>query len=83
MCMAHTVIITKFYFERCLKLVRPGGIIAIDNILLNGRIIQDNLPQTPPSHAILREFNAHLPYDKRIIPITLPLGDGLTLIQKI
>lgn len=73
---------TPHYFERCLKLVRPGGIIAIDNILLNGRIIQDNLPQTPPSHAILREFNAYLPHDKRIIPITLPLGDGLTLIQK-
>lgn len=76
---------TPHYFERCLKLVRSGGIIAIDNILLNGRIIQnhtENAPNTPESLAILQAFNASLPNDKRIIPITLPLGDGLTLLMK-
>lgn len=73
---------TPHYFERCLKLVRSGGLIAIDNILLNGRIINDVNEHSPASHAILRDFNAHLPHDERIIPLTLPLGDGLTLILK-
>ncbi|ULJ60847.1 O-methyltransferase [Wielerella bovis] len=73
---------TPHYFERCLKLVRSGGLIAIDNILLNGRIINDVNENSPASHAILRDFNAHLPHDERIIPLTLPLGDGLTLIIK-
>lgn len=74
---------TPQYYERCLQLVRSGGIIAIDNILLGGRVYQssDNT-QAPPSLAILQEFNANLPHDKRIIPLTLPLGDGLTLLLK-
>ena len=73
---------TPHYFERCLKLVRSGGVIAIDNLLLNGRIVQENAPNLPPSYAILRKFNASLMNDQRIISQTLPLGDGLTLIQK-
>lgn len=71
---------TPHYYERCLKLVRRGGIIAIDNLLLGGRITQHSHPT--PSHAILRQFNADLAQDPRIITLTLPLGDGLTLIQK-
>lgn len=73
---------TPHYFESCLKLVRSGGIIAIDNILLNGRITQPIHDHSPPSHAILQQFNANLPHDSRIIPFTLPLGDGLTLLIK-
>lgn len=73
---------TPHYFERCLKLVRSGGIIAIDNVLLGGRVIHAPDDNSPPSHQILREFNRQLPHDNRIIPITLPLGDGLTLLQK-
>lgn len=73
---------TPQYYERCLKLVRKGGIIAIDNLLLGGRILNQTTHHSPPSHTILQEFNAHLPHDKRIIPITLPLGDGLTLLMK-
>lgn len=73
---------TPHYFESCLKLVRRGGVIIIDNILLNGRIIQPIGENSPPSHAILRQFNANLPYDERVMPLTLPLGDGLTLLMK-
>ena len=73
---------TPHYFESCLKLVRSGGIIAIDNILLNGRITQSIQENSPPSHAILQQFNASLPHDTRIVPFTLPLGDGLTLLMK-
>ena len=62
--------------------MRPGGIIAIDNLLLNGRIIQSPAERSPASQAILQTFNAGLPRDNRIIPLTLPLGDGLTLLLK-
>ena len=73
---------TPQYYERCLQLVRSGGLIAIDNILLNGRVLHEAEKSSPPSLAILQQFNASLPHDKRIIPITLPIGDGLTLLLK-
>lgn len=73
---------TPHYFERCLKLIRRGGMIAIDNLLLNGRIVQNVHENSPPSHRILRDFNAQLAQDPRIIALTLPLGDGLTLLIK-
>lgn len=72
---------TPHYYERCLQLVRAGGIIAIDNLLLGGRIA-DNGGNHPPSHAILQAFNASLPQDPRIDALTLPVGDGLTLLRK-
>lgn len=73
---------TPQYYERCLQLVRRGGIIAIDNLLLNGRITCTANANSAPSHAILQSFNCALPYDSRIVPLTLPLGDGLTLLLK-
>lgn len=73
---------TPQYYERCLQLVRPGGIIAIDNILLGGRVLEQAPDNAPPAWPILQAFNAALPHDERIIPITLALGDGLTLLQK-
>ncbi|MCF7522063.1 O-methyltransferase [Neisseria sp. ZJ106] len=73
---------TPQYFERCLQLVRSGGIIAIDNILLGGRVMEEHGGNAPPSLAILKTFNQNLPHDARIVPITLPVGDGLTLLLK-
>lgn len=73
---------TPQYYESCLKLVRSGGLIAIDNILLNGRVMHEAAESSPPSLKILQDFNAALPHDARIIPITLPVGDGLTLLLK-
>ncbi|MDK4681243.1 class I SAM-dependent methyltransferase [Kingella negevensis] len=73
---------TPHYYGRSLKLIRSGGIIAIDNILLNGRIINPVSENSPASHAILRQFNAELAQDPRIVTLTVPLGDGLTLILK-
>ena len=73
---------TPHYFERALQLVRPGGIIAIDNLLLGGRVVQAAAEKSPESHRILQAFNARLPHDERIETLTLPLGDGLTLVRK-
>lgn len=73
---------TPHYYERCLQLVRSGGIIAIDNVFLHGRVMQAEQARDSESIKILRQFNASLVHDSRIRMLTLPLGDGLTLIQK-
>ncbi|MDO4641191.1 MAG: class I SAM-dependent methyltransferase [Neisseria sp.] len=73
---------TPQYYERCLTLVRSGGIIAIDNVLLSGRVASPVTDDDTPAVGILQTFNANLPHDNRIIPITLPIGDGLTLLLK-
>lgn len=73
---------TPQYYERCLQLVRSGGIIAIDNVLLGGRVMEEVGRDRPPSIAVLQDFNRRLPLDGRIVPITLPVGDGLTLLLK-
>lgn len=69
------------YYEACLQLVRPGGVIAIDNILLNGRVVE---PQSahPRSVEILRAFNAGLKHDDRVDQCILPMGDGMTLLRR-
>lgn len=73
---------TPFYYERCLQLIRPGGIIAIDNVLLHGRVMHKTREDESESIKIMRQFNAGLIQDQRINMLTLPVGDGLTLIQK-
>ena len=73
---------TVHYHERCLQLVRPGGIIAIDNVLLGGRTARTATHNDHPALAAMQAFNSALPNDKRVCPITLPLGDGLTLLIK-
>ncbi len=69
------------YFEYCLKLVRPSGLIAIDNVLWDGEVINhDN--QNDNTKAI-RTLNDQLYQDTRISLCMLPIGDGLTLARKL
>jgi len=68
------------YFERCLKLVRRGGLIAIDNTLWYGRVI-DRRDQSADTRAI-RAFNRRLRRDRRVELALVPIGDGLTLALK-
>lgn len=70
------------YFEACLKLVRPGGVIAIDNIFLSGRVVSPR-PEDPPGVHIMHAFNAGLKHDPRIRLAVLPVGDGLTLATRL
>lgn len=68
------------YYERCLKLMRSGGVVAIDNVLWNGRIID---PQSKDKRTqALRILNTKLRNDHRIELSMLTLGDGLTLLRK-
>jgi predicted O-methyltransferase YrrM len=68
------------YYELALQLVRPGGLIAIDNVLWSGRVAdpdtQDNRTQT------IRAFNDALYQDDRIVLSLVPIADGLTLAMK-
>ncbi len=73
---------TAHYYERCLTLLRPGGLIAIDNLLLGGRVYQPDSAQAPESIQRIRAFNQSLQTDSRVATLTLPLGDGLTLLRK-
>ncbi|TVP67507.1 MAG: SAM-dependent methyltransferase [Nodularia sp. (in: Bacteria)] len=68
------------YYERSLKLVRPGGLIVIDNVLWSGRVadteVQDNRTTK------IRALNEKLHQDQRINLSLVPIADGLTLAHK-
>lgn len=68
------------YYERVLKLLRPGGLTAFDNVLWHGRVI-DDAAQDEDTRAI-REFNAKLHVDERVWLSLAPIGDGITLALK-
>jgi predicted O-methyltransferase YrrM len=68
------------YYERALVLLRPGGLIAVDNVLWYGRVI-DASCDDPDTRAI-RAFNAKLKGDGRVWLSMLPVRDGLTLACK-
>ena len=68
------------YYERCLELVRPGGLIAIDNVLWHGNVI-DRTKQDADTQAI-RAFNDRVSRDDRVWISLLPISDGLTLALK-
>jgi predicted O-methyltransferase YrrM len=68
------------YYERALTLLRPGGLIALDNTLQDGRVA-DPAAQGTNVNAV-RDLNARLHTDERIDLSLLPIGDGLTLARK-
>ncbi len=67
------------YYERCLKLVRAGGLIALDNMLWNGSVAR---PAKDVDTAALQQLNLKLHRDARIDLTLLTVGDGLTLARK-
>lgn len=71
----------KHYFEQSLTLVRKGGVIAIDNVLWGGRVLDNS--DTEPATRAIREFNSKLYEDDRVAISMIPIGDGLTLAQKL
>jgi predicted O-methyltransferase YrrM len=68
------------YYERLLTLLRPGGVIAIDNVLWHGRVVDESV-QDEDTNAI-RRLNAKIANDNRVLMTMLPIGDGLTLAMK-
>jgi predicted O-methyltransferase YrrM len=68
------------YYERCLKLIRPGGLIAVDNVLWNGSVADSE--KTDADTQAIRELNQKLRDDERVDISMVPIGDGLTLARK-
>ncbi|MGH8528566.1 MAG: class I SAM-dependent methyltransferase [Nevskiales bacterium] len=68
------------YYERCLQLLRPGGLIVVDNVLWSGRVADASV-QDEDTRA-LRAFNARLTEDARVDLSLVPIADGLTLARK-
>jgi predicted O-methyltransferase YrrM len=67
------------YYERCLQLVRPGGLIAIDNVLWSGKVADSSV--TDETTSLMRALNAKIAADERVDVSMLPLADGLTLAR--
>jgi caffeoyl-CoA O-methyltransferase len=70
------------YYERCLRLLRTGGVIAFDNVLWSGRVAQRVDAEADPDTASLQALNTKLQRDERIDVALVPVGDGLTLARK-
>jgi caffeoyl-CoA O-methyltransferase len=68
------------YYERLLQLLRPGGLIAVDNVLWSGRVADVN-DDSEDTRAI-RAFNSHVAGDERVDISLLPIADGLMLCRK-
>ena len=68
------------YYDRTLQLLRPGGLMAIDNVLWSGRVAD---PQEQDNRTrLIRQFNEMLHQDERISLSVLAIADGLTLALK-
>lgn len=68
------------YYERCLVLLRPGGLIAVDNVLWGGDVADP--ARTDADTAAIRALNAKLRDDSRVSMSLIPVGDGLLLARK-
>ena len=68
------------YFERALTLVRPGGLIAVDNVLWDGAVIDPERDDADTE--AIRGFNAARTDDDRVSLSLVPIGDGVTLARK-
>lgn len=69
------------YYELIFDMVRQGGLILADNVLWDGKICQDPMPQDKQTLGIAR-FNDMVAQDRRVESVILPLRDGLNLIRK-
>ena len=68
------------YYERCLRLLRPGGVVGIDNVLWGGRVADAAV--TDQDTAAIRALNAKVRDDARVHATMVPIGDGFTLALK-
>jgi O-methyltransferase len=68
------------YFERCLELLRPGGLMVIDNVLLAGNVARPDF--SDPETDSMRALNSTLLEDERVELSMLPIFDGVTLAYK-
>ena len=68
------------YYERSLQLLRSGGLIAIDNVFMQGKVVDPMV--TSKGVVAIRQLNQAISCDKRVTFSVVPIGDGLTLVRK-
>ena len=68
------------YYELCLALLRPGGLIVVDNVLWGGAVLEASTDDADT--LAIQQLNAQLSADQRVDLSLLPLADGLTLLRK-
>jgi caffeoyl-CoA O-methyltransferase len=69
------------YWDLIVPLIRPGGLILVDNTLSHGRVV--DLREQDDNVQGIRRFNGHARADARVELVLLPIGDGLTLARKL
>ena len=70
----------KIYYEEILKRLRRNGLILIDNVLWNGRVLTES-DQSADTKAI-REINDFIARDERVEAVMITVGDGITIVRK-
>lgn len=70
------------YYEAVLPSVRKGGFILADNVLWNGKVVQEAVGNDRDTRAILT-FNDHIQNDRRVRNLLLPFRDGIMIIEKL
>ena len=68
------------YYEYCLQLVRPGGLIAVDNVLWDGAVADESVDDVDTE--AIRALNSKIHADPRVELSLMPIADGLTLARK-
>jgi caffeoyl-CoA O-methyltransferase len=69
------------YYEKCLELVRSGGVILVDNVLWDGRVADPSMQDDKRTQSIAA-LNRHIYEDERVDISLIPIGDGLTIARK-
>jgi len=68
------------YYEYALRLVRPGGVVVLDNMFFRGNVVE--LRDSDPRVASIRRLNAKIATDERVDRVVIPVGDGMTLVRR-
>lgn len=71
----------NMYYDYALELLRPGGIVALDNVLWHGDVADPSKTDTITRH--MRSINNKVSQDPRVSACLLPVGDGLMLARKL
>lgn len=70
------------YYERCLTLLRPGGLIVVDNVFWHGKVIEEESAQDEDTSTI-HQLNKKIHADSRVTVSMLSIADGVTLCKKL
>ena len=67
------------YYEECLRLLRPDGLLLLDNVFMGGRVLED---EPDDSAAVVAELNDRIAADDRVEAAMLAVADGITVLLK-